>query len=62
MSFKILNLPNDIYVEIVKRSDLRKVMNSIWYEVFPERTELQTEQVSTEREFARKKTLNNFND
>jgi len=61
-NFQILNLPNDLSVEIVKRSELRKVMNGIWYEVFPGRTELQMEKVSSERKSARKEILNNFDE
>lgn len=59
--FKILNLPDNVSVELVDRVELRKAMNTIWYEVFPGRAELQMEKVSIERENVRKEVLKDFN-
>jgi len=60
--FEILNLPNDVYVTLVDRIELRKSMDKIWNDVFPHMSDLKKREVSSEREIARKEVLKKFNE
>lgn len=59
-NFEILNLPEDVYIDFVDKTTLRKIQKSLWDEVFPEPTILKMSEVSPERRAARKKNLEEF--